>query len=90
MNDSFLCYLSTEVYGILVYFFRYLLKKEGFEHLDPFVPIFVDNYSQKELISCMEYYRERKWVRRGPELDDELAFISGHNPYKLMQLTAPL
>lgn len=69
---------------------RYLLGKEGFEHLDPFVPIPVTSYNPKEFVSCMEYYRERKWVQPVAGMDEELAFISGSNPYKLMNLCAPL
>ncbi|KAJ8934079.1 hypothetical protein NQ318_015501 [Aromia moschata] len=44
----------------------YLLGKDGFDHLDPFVPILVPDYSSKELLSCMNYYRERKWVQPFP------------------------
>ncbi|KAJ8919940.1 hypothetical protein NQ315_006469 [Exocentrus adspersus] len=69
---------------------RYLLGKEGFEHLDPFVPIAVPEYSPKELLSCMNYYRDRKWVQPIEGLDDEMSFVSGNNPYKLMNLCAPL
>lgn len=65
---------------------RYLLGKTGFEHLDPFVPILVPTYSPKEFKSCMDYYRERRWVQPLPGQDDELAFLSALNPYRLMQL----
>jgi small subunit ribosomal protein S29 len=69
---------------------RYLLGKDGFEHLDPFVPVFVDHYTPKELTSCMDYYRERKWVRYVPGQDKELSLLSASNPYKLMQLCTSL
>ncbi|CAG9864945.1 unnamed protein product [Phyllotreta striolata] len=69
---------------------RYLLRKEGFEHIDPFVPVPVLNYTHKELTSCMDYYRERKWVKDYPGLDEEVEFISNSNPYKLMKVCAPL
>ncbi|KAK9877852.1 hypothetical protein WA026_020082 [Henosepilachna vigintioctopunctata] len=69
---------------------RYLLDKEGFEHLDPFVPIPVENYSSKEFLSCMEYYKERKWIQYYPGMEEELAFISNSNPYKLLELSASL
>ncbi|XP_060520088.1 small ribosomal subunit protein mS29 [Cylas formicarius] len=69
---------------------RYLLGKDGFEHMDPFVPISVPAYSDKEVLSCMEYYRERKWVTPYPGQDDELRFLSAGNPYKLMELCASL
>ncbi|XP_018567676.1 28S ribosomal protein S29, mitochondrial [Anoplophora glabripennis] len=69
---------------------KYLLGKDGFAHLDPFVPISVPNYSKKELLSCLDYYRERKWVRPFEGQDEELSFVSGNNPYKLMNICAPL
>ncbi|XP_057666720.1 28S ribosomal protein S29, mitochondrial [Diorhabda carinulata] len=74
----------------LSYMPRYLLGKDGFEHMDPFVPILVPDYSKKELTSCMDYYRERKWVNDYPGLDEEVEFISGSNPYRLMKVCAPL
>ncbi|XP_023018320.1 mitochondrial ribosomal protein S29 [Leptinotarsa decemlineata] len=69
---------------------RYLLGKEGFEHLDPFVPISVSEYNEKEFLSCMEYYRDRKWVQGYPGQDEELRFISTSNPYGLMKMCASL
>ncbi|XP_028138289.2 28S ribosomal protein S29, mitochondrial [Diabrotica virgifera virgifera] len=69
---------------------RYLLGKDGFEHLDPFIPVHVADYSKKELTSCMDYYRERKWVKDYPGLDEEVQFVSGSNPYRLMKVCAPL
>ncbi|XP_048367237.1 28S ribosomal protein S29, mitochondrial [Sphaerodactylus townsendi] len=40
-----------------------LLGKEGFEALDPFVPIRVDNYTDLEFESCYQYYLERRWLQ---------------------------
>ncbi|XP_055523372.1 28S ribosomal protein S29, mitochondrial [Wyeomyia smithii] len=69
----------------------YLLRREGFEHLDPFVPVRVDNYSEEEFHSCVQYYLNRKWVQiTKPGFDKELEFLSGRNPFKLMQLCASL
>ncbi|KAF7272516.1 mitochondrial ribosomal protein S29 [Rhynchophorus ferrugineus] len=65
---------------------RYLLGKTGFEHLDPFVPVHVTNYTKKELISTLDYYRERRWITSYPGQDDELYSLSAGNPYNLMKL----
>ncbi|KAK4873342.1 hypothetical protein RN001_015371 [Aquatica leii] len=65
---------------------RYLLGKKGFEHMDPFVPVPVLAYSDKEFKSCMDYFRERRWVLPVSGQDEELQFLSGGNPYRLMQL----
>lgn len=70
---------------------RYQLGKEGFEHLDPFIPIRVDNYSDKEYVSCINYYLDRKWIQNHEQgFDKELEFLSGKSPYKLMQMCASL
>lgn len=70
---------------------RYLLGKEGFEHLDPMVPIRVDNYDQQEFDSCIDYYVNRKWIQsKEPGFDKELQFLSNSNPYSLMQLCRSL
>lgn len=69
---------------------RYLLYKKGFEHLDPFVPIEVNKYSDKEFLSCASYYRDRLWLRGSEDIDKELKFTSACNPYKFMEQCAPL
>lgn len=70
---------------------RYLLGKEGFEHLDPFVPVRVDGYSDKEFQTCIDYYVNRRWIQNQTEgFDKELKFLSGKNPFRLMRVCAPL
>lgn len=68
----------------------YLLGQSGFEHLDPFIPVEVPEYSEKELISCLEYFRERRWIQTTPEHDKELGTITAYNPYRLMQICVSL
>lgn len=69
----------------------YLLGREGFEHLDPFVPIRHENYDEKEFESCIQYYVDRKWVQNiNQGFDKELEFLSNKNPYKLMDLCKSL
>lgn len=65
---------------------RYLLGKDGFEHLDPFIPILVPSYSEKELVSCLNYFRERRWIQPYKGQDEELFTLTAGNPYKLMEL----
>ncbi|XP_013191960.2 small ribosomal subunit protein mS29 [Amyelois transitella] len=69
---------------------KYLLYKKGFEHLDPFVPIEVTRYNEKEFLSCASYYRDRLWLRGPPETEMELKFTSACNPYRFMEQCAPL
>ncbi|NXI44336.1 RT29 protein, partial [Galbula dea] len=71
-----------------------LLGKEGFDALDPFVPIAVPNYSPGEFESCYRYYLDRKWLQhekaRTEDGKEELRFLSGSNPRQLERLVAPL
>nr|CAG4634778.1 EOG090X05V1 [Alona affinis] len=65
----------------------------GFEHIDPFIPIEVKNYSEKEMHSQIDYYAERKWLQQPKAVTErgraELSFSSGNNPYTLMKLVDP-
>ncbi|CAK1544390.1 unnamed protein product [Leptosia nina] len=67
-----------------------LLYRKGFNHLDPFVPVKVDRYSEREFITCANYYRDRLWLRGPPEIEAELKLTSAFNPYKFMEQCAPL
>lgn len=68
------------------YFPRYLLGKEGFEHLDPFVPVLVDDYNVAEFDSMIEYYKDRKWIRNITASGQrELELITNRNPFALME-----
>ncbi|KAM4690133.1 small ribosomal subunit protein mS29 [Rhinophrynus dorsalis] len=69
-----------------------LLGKEGFDALDPFVPIQVPDYSEKEFESCYQYYMERNWIQhdkaRTEEGKMELFFLSNSNPRELEKICA--
>lgn len=70
---------------------RYLLGADGFEHLDPMVPVRVDNYTEAEFQSCIDYYVNRRWIQQTEVgFEKELQFLSGSNPYALMQLCRAL
>ncbi|KAI4504160.1 hypothetical protein M0802_000631 [Mischocyttarus mexicanus] len=64
---------------------RYLLGKEGFEFIDPFLPVLVKNYTKTEFESIMEYYNDRKWVRNitSNGLAEIWALTAGH-PLEIM------
>lgn len=69
----------------------YLMQRQGFEKLDPFVPIKHDNYDEKEYESIISYYVNRQWIQNSGEgFDSELKYLSNMNPYKLMDLTKSL
>lgn len=35
----------------------------GFDSMDPFIPVSVPNYSEKEFESCYLYYTDRHWLQ---------------------------
>lgn len=70
---------------------KYLLRRKGFEHLDPFIPMHVDSYNDIEFESIINYYLERKWISNyEPGMEEELKFLSSGNGYDLKKITAPL
>ncbi|KAL9884556.1 mitochondrial ribosomal protein S29 [Glossina fuscipes fuscipes] len=70
---------------------RYLLGRTGFEHLDPFVPVRIQNYNDKEFHSCIQYYLDRHWIQKTPDgFEEQLKHMSNKNPYCVMQLTRSL
>lgn len=68
----------------------YLLGKEGFNCMDPFIPIHIPYYSEKEAYSCIEYYLDRNWIQneaaQTEEGKKELIFLSNKNPFQLMRI----
>uniref|UniRef100_A0A2K5K493 Small ribosomal subunit protein mS29 n=1 Tax=Colobus angolensis palliatus TaxID=336983 RepID=A0A2K5K493_COLAP len=82
-------HLLVAVDGINALWGRTTLKREdkspeGFDALDPFIPILVSNYNPKEFESCIQYYLENNWLQheKAPteEGKKELLFLSNANP----------
>lgn len=42
------------------------------------------------MASCVNYYKERRWIQSFPGDVDELFFLSAGNPYKVMELCKSL
>jgi len=63
-----------------------LLGREGFEHLDPFVPIRVVDYTDAEFYNAINYYMNRKWIHDGypAGFDLEIKQLTNANPYRTM------
>lgn len=66
---------------------RNLLGKEGWEVFDPFVPIYVPDYTSSEVQTTIDYFLERKWLGHpsagSEEARLELEYLSTRNPYEL-------
>ncbi|XP_071110426.1 small ribosomal subunit protein mS29-like isoform X1 [Haliotis cracherodii] len=71
---------------------QYLLGKEGFECMDPFIPVLVPYYTEKEAHSCIQYFIDMNWIQtpEGKTEDGkkELIFLSNQNPYLLTRICA--
>lgn len=69
-----------------------LLGEKGFDNMDPFIPVSVPNYSEKEFESCYLYYIDRHWLQhpqsRTEDGKKELVFLSNRNPSALDRLCA--
>ncbi|XP_044942744.1 28S ribosomal protein S29, mitochondrial isoform X2 [Mustela putorius furo] len=78
----------------MAYLPQELLGKEGFDALDPFVPVLVSNYSPEEFERCIQYYLENSWLQHEKahteEGKKELLFLSDANPGQLERLCAYL
>nr|UUA79759.1 28S ribosomal protein S29 [Octopus vulgaris] len=71
---------------------HYLLQKEAFELLEPFIPVYVPEYNDKEILSCLDYYIDQLWLQnpkaKTEEGKKELIFLSNHNPMQLCKICA--
>lgn len=69
-----------------------LLGEKGFDTMDPFIPVSVPNYSEKEFESCFLYYVDRHWLQhpqsQTEEGKKELTFLSNSNPFMLDRICA--
>lgn len=85
---------KTEPTDVLRFLIHVFSLKQGFEHLDPFIPILVDQYDQAELNSALDYYTERRWIQHPSAKSEagraELRTLSGGSGFELMRLCAPL
>lgn len=80
----------------LVHNLRKMVKNdwEGFNALEPFLPILISNYNPKEFESSFQYYLENNWLQHEKASTEEgrkeLKFLSNCNPEQLERLCASL
>ncbi|XP_036931827.1 28S ribosomal protein S29, mitochondrial [Acanthopagrus latus] len=69
-----------------------LLGERGFDSMDPFIPVSVPNYSEKEFESCYLYYIDRQWLQhpqsRTEEGKKEIIFLCNRNPSMMDRICA--
>lgn len=73
---------------------RYILGEEGWNKLDPFVPIPVPEYSDVEFESAIAYFASKYWIQKPNALTKEgkteLAALTGKNGQVLVELLSSL
>lgn len=77
------CYLLLVTYNYLTIFFQ------GFEHIDPFIPVMVPELSTAEFNNMLDYYEEKRWLQKTGGRK-ELEFLTSKLPAELMARCAPL
>uniref|UniRef100_A0A915AHD5 Small ribosomal subunit protein mS29 n=1 Tax=Parascaris univalens TaxID=6257 RepID=A0A915AHD5_PARUN len=69
-----------------------LFGEQGFESIDPFIPIETGLYSNEEMDSLYDYYKAKRWITtengRSERGRKELKFLSAFNPYMYERLCA--
>lgn len=65
---------------------------QGFYDFDPFIPIRVDKFTEKEMESALDYYQDRGFLMRPESVTtegrDELKYLSSYSPKDLYRLCA--
>ncbi|MBZ3877257.1 28S ribosomal protein S29, mitochondrial [Sciurus carolinensis] len=84
--------LLVAVDGINALWGKTTLKREdknpeGFDALDPFLPILVSSYNPKEFESCIQYYLENNWLQheKGQLFNFLLSDLCAHSRIPLNQ-----
>ncbi|KAM9805426.1 28S ribosomal protein S29, mitochondrial [Syngnathus typhle] len=76
----------------LAYLPQDLMGERGFDNMDPFIPVSVPCYSEKEFESCYLYYMDRNWLQhpmtRSEEGKKELIFMTDRIPSLMERICA--
>ena len=70
-----------------------MLGREGFDLLDPHIPIEVPLFSEKETLHMLAYFKDRKWIGKrclSKNGEDEIIQLSCHNPRELVKICGSL
>ena len=67
-----------------------LLGQEGFEHIDPFLPVFVQDYDEKEFHASLRFFFDNKWFAKpySQTIDGirEIKALSCMNPLEIYKI----
>lgn len=62
---------------------------QGFEHIDPFIPVMVPELSTMEFNNMLDYYEEKRWLQKTGGRK-ELEFLTSKLPADIMYQCASL
>lgn len=62
---------------------------QGFEHIDPFIPVMVPELSTMEFNNMLDYYEEKRWLQK-TNARKELEFLTSKLPADIMFQCASL
>ncbi|CAI4224127.1 unnamed protein product [Auanema sp. JU1783] len=69
-----------------------LFGEEGFETIEPFVPVETSQYSKEELTNIYKYYFDKKWISSAEGRSEagklQMMHLSGFNPHYFERLAA--
>lgn len=66
-----------------------ILGHDGFDLLDPHIPVQVENYTLRETLSQLAYYEDRKWLTDRAMTDEgrqEIIQLACNNPVELVKV----
>ena len=67
-----------------------LLSQEGWELMDPFIPVEVNPYSKFEMNTMIDYFVDKRYIRETVATEAgraEVHFLTGRNPKDFMELS---
>lgn len=70
-------------------FFFFFFFFQGFEHIDPFIPVMVPELTTAEFNNMLDYYEEKRWLQRTGGRK-ELEFLTSKLPAEIMARCASL
>jgi len=91
MNSKKNMIINSYPYNLYNYFcwFHFIVFFQGFEHIDPFIPVMVPELSTSEFNNMLDYYEEKRWLQKTGGRK-ELEFLTSKLPSELMVRCAPL
>lgn len=89
VRSCLLKHIFSQLYYCILYIYIVTICFQGFEHIDPFIPVMVPELSTVEFNNMLDYYEEKRWLQKSGGRK-ELEFLTSKLPADLMARCAPL